>query len=131
MAKETVETMFGITGATGAIGGRIASRLAELSYAQRLIVRDASRAPDLPGASVAEASYANPQALLRALTNVQTLFIVSTSEAPDRVERDLLCSYSERRDERSKRYGQRPNRPSTDDTLRVLAEIPRKLRASA
>ncbi len=81
--------MFGITGATGAIGGRVATRLAELRHAQRLIVRDASRAPDLTGAKVAEASYTDPQALRWALASVQTFFMVSASEASDRVQQHI------------------------------------------
>lgn len=92
MTRETVETFFGITGATGAIGSRIASRLAELGYAQKLIVRDASRAPDLPGVRVAEASYANHQTLLRALTGVHSFFMVSASEAPDRLEQHIAAA---------------------------------------
>ena len=66
-----------ITGATGAVGGRIASRMARLGYAQRLIVRDTKRAPDLPGAKVAEASYEDPRALREALAGTRTLFMVS------------------------------------------------------
>jgi NAD(P)H dehydrogenase (quinone) len=84
-----MKTMFGITGATGAIGGRIATRLAELRHAQRLVVRDASRAPELAGAKVAEASYADPQALRRALAGVQTFFMVSASEASNRVQQHI------------------------------------------
>lgn len=84
-----MKTMFAITGATGAIGGRIATRLAELRHAQRLIVRDATRAPELAGATVAEASYADPLALRRALTGVHTLFMVSASEASDRAQQHI------------------------------------------
>ena len=84
-----MKTMFGITGATGAIGSRIATLLAELGVAQRLIVRDASRAPELAGAKVAEASYADPQALRRALAGVHTFFMVSASEASDRVQQHI------------------------------------------
>ncbi len=91
MAKETVETMFGITGATGAVGGRIASRLAQLGYAQKLIVRDASRAPDLPEATVAEASYTNPEAMRRALAGVKTFFMVSAHETADRVRQHIAA----------------------------------------
>jgi NAD(P)H dehydrogenase (quinone) len=91
LVEETTETMFGITGATGAIGGKIASRLARLGYAQRMIVRDASRVPSLPGARVAEASYADPLALRRALTGIQTFFMVSASEAPDRTQQHIVA----------------------------------------
>ena len=77
--------LFGITGATGAVGGRVAARLAELGHSQRLIVRDRSSAPDLLGAEAVEASYDDPQAMRRALAGVKTFFMVSASEAHDRV----------------------------------------------
>src|SRR4028119_1005213 len=85
MVEEQPDTGLAITGATGAVGGRIASRLAGLGYRQRLIVRDGSRAPDLPGAGVAEASYEDPEAMRRALAGVQTSFMVSAGETHDRV----------------------------------------------
>src|SRR3954466_1774074 len=44
--------LIAVTGATGGMGGRVARRLAALGAAQRLVVRDPSRAPDLPGADV-------------------------------------------------------------------------------
>ena len=87
MDKESNGTGLAIAGATGAVGGRIASRLAALGRAQRLIVRDAARAPDLPEAGVAEASYEDPQALRRALAGARTLFMVSARETEDRVLR--------------------------------------------
>jgi uncharacterized protein YbjT (DUF2867 family) len=37
--------LIAVTGATGELGGRVARRLAERGVRQRLIVRDASRAP--------------------------------------------------------------------------------------
>ena len=49
-----------VTGATGAVGGRVAALLAERGVAQRLVVRDASRAPRIDGAEVAAcAAYAD------------------------------------------------------------------------
>jgi NAD(P)H dehydrogenase (quinone) len=78
--------MIGVTGATGHLGGRVARHLAERGIEQRLIVRDASRAPSLPGAEVAEASnYGDGDAMRRALEGVDTLFLVSAGEHPDRV----------------------------------------------
>jgi NAD(P)H dehydrogenase (quinone) len=74
-----------ITGATGGIGGRVARRLADRGVAQRLVVRDPARAPELPGAEVAQASYGDGEALRRALDGVGTLLLVSGSEAFDRV----------------------------------------------
>jgi NAD(P)H dehydrogenase (quinone) len=80
---------FGITGATGAVGGRVAARLAASGRAQRLIVRDPGRAPDLPGAETAEGAYGDPEAMKRALDGVETLFMVSGSEDADRLRQHL------------------------------------------
>ena len=51
-----------------------------------MIVRDAGRAPDLPGAEVAEGSYEDPEAMRRALDGTRTFFMVSAGESPDRVQ---------------------------------------------
>jgi NAD(P)H dehydrogenase (quinone) len=91
MTEESTQTGFAITGATGAVGGRISSRLAELGHGQRLIVREAGRAPDLPGAEVAEATYEDPEAMRRALAGVHTFFMVSGSEAFDRVHQHIAA----------------------------------------
>lgn len=73
--------MLGITGATGQIGGRIAANLAGLGLPQRLIVRDTARAPHLPGAESVEASsFGNAAAMVRALTGVDRLFLVSARD---------------------------------------------------
>lgn len=74
-----------VTGATGGVGGRVARRLAAAGVAQRLLVRDPARAPDLPGAEVTRASYHEPETVRAALPGVRTLFLVSASEDPDRV----------------------------------------------
>jgi NAD(P)H dehydrogenase (quinone) len=74
-----------ITGASGGIGGRVARRLADRGVAQRLVVRDPARAPALPGAEVAQASYGDGEAVRRALDGADTLLLVSGSEALDRV----------------------------------------------
>lgn len=76
-----------ITGATGNLGGRVARRLAAAGIAQRLVVRDAARAPRLPGAEVAVADYADPEAVRRALDGAATVLMVSASESPDRVDK--------------------------------------------
>ena len=76
---------FAVSGTTGAVGGRVAARLADLGHSQRLIVRDASRAPDFPGAEAAEASYGDPEAMRKALEGASTFFMVSGGEANDRV----------------------------------------------
>ncbi len=78
--------MIAITGATGELGGRVARRLADAGVAQRLIVRDAARAPQLDGAEVAVApGYHDRPAMTEALAGADTLFMVSGREAPDRV----------------------------------------------
>jgi uncharacterized protein YbjT (DUF2867 family) len=74
-----------VTGATGAVGGAVAGRLSRKGLPQRLIVRDAARAPRLSGGEVAEASYEDAEAMRDALREVDTLFLVSASESPDRV----------------------------------------------
>ena len=48
------ERRIGITGATGALGGRVVERLAGTDGVRlRLVVRNAARAPRVPGAEVA------------------------------------------------------------------------------
>ena len=74
-----------VTGATGALGGRVARRLADAGLAPLLVVRDPARAPELPGARVAVASYADGAAARAALSGVDTVFMVSGREDPDRV----------------------------------------------
>ena len=76
-----------VSGATGRLGGRIARRLSSAGVAQRLLVRDPGRAPDLPGAEVVQAEYADPAALRRALDGAGTVLMVSASETLDRVDR--------------------------------------------
>jgi NAD(P)H dehydrogenase (quinone) len=77
--------MYAVTGATGRVGSRVARRLAEAGVVQRCIVRNAQRAPKLSRAEVAQATYDDSEAMRRALDGVHTLFLVSASEAEDRV----------------------------------------------
>src|SRR4030042_3287098 len=73
--------MLGITGATGKLGAKIASRLEKSGERQRLIVRDASRAPYLNRTEIAQASsYGDKQAMEKALSGVKTLFLVSAHD---------------------------------------------------
>jgi NAD(P)H dehydrogenase (quinone) len=74
-----------VTGVTGGLGGRVARRLADGGVAQRLVVRDPARAPELPGAEVVRAAYGDDEDMRRALEGVDTLLLVSASEAVDRV----------------------------------------------
>ena len=75
-----------VTGSTGRLGGRVARRLADAGVPQRLLVRDPARAPQLPGASVARAPYADGDAVRAALDGIATVLMVSASETPDRVD---------------------------------------------
>ena len=76
---------FATSGATGYVGGRVAARLAEAGARQKLMVRDRSRAPELAGAEVAEASYADAAALGEALAWTRVFFMVSGAEDRDRL----------------------------------------------
>lgn len=80
--------LIGVTGASGALGGRVAARLAAAGATQRLIVRDAARAPQLDGADVraAPGGYADRAGLAEALTGVHTLLLVSAAESETRVD---------------------------------------------
>jgi len=76
--------MLAITGATGAVGGRVARALADdLRNDLRLVVRDPSRAPDYD-TDVRACEYADHEGAVAALTGVDTLFMVSAAEAVDR-----------------------------------------------
>ncbi|MEU7824544.1 SDR family oxidoreductase [Catellatospora sp. NPDC049133] len=80
------EAMIAVTGATGRLGAQVAHRLAEAGLPQRLVVRDPSRAPELPGAEVRRAAYGDRAAAIDALTGVDTLFMVSGAESAERVD---------------------------------------------
>lgn len=75
-----------VTGVSGGLGGRVARRLAERGIPQRMVARDPSRTPELPRAQTAWATYQDGEAMRRALDGVRTLFLVSGSEARDRLE---------------------------------------------
>ncbi|MFL1379658.1 MULTISPECIES: SDR family oxidoreductase [unclassified Nocardiopsis] len=76
----------GVTGATGAVGGRVAARIARMGRAQRLIVRDINRAPEYPDSSAAMAAYEDTAGFARACRGVDTLFLVSATESQDRMD---------------------------------------------
>jgi len=75
-----------VTGSTGNIGGRVARLLSAAGVLQRLLVRDPARAPALSGTTVVQASYADGGSARQALAGIGTLFMVSGSEAPDRLD---------------------------------------------
>jgi uncharacterized protein YbjT (DUF2867 family) len=78
-----VVVVLAITGATGAVGGRVARQLADRR--PLLVVRDASRAPDL-GCEVRVASYGDRAAADAALEGVETMLLVSAAESASRRE---------------------------------------------
>jgi NAD(P)H dehydrogenase (quinone) len=78
--------MIAITGSTGAVGGRVVRALADdLRNDLRLVVRDASRAPDYD-TDVRVCDYADHAAAVEALRGAELLFMVSAAEAQDRRE---------------------------------------------
>src|SRR6478735_8953103 len=75
-----------VTGSTGGLGGRVARRLAASDVAQRLLVRDASRAPVLDRAvPVTFTGYDDHDGAVAALQGVTTLFMVSAAENAERL----------------------------------------------
>ncbi|MBD8059206.1 SDR family oxidoreductase [Cellulomonas sp. JH27-2] len=78
-------TTIAITGATGNVGRAVAEHLAGTPADLRLVVRDASRAPDL-AADVAQTGYGDRAAAARALRGVDVLLMVSAAESADRLQ---------------------------------------------
>jgi NAD(P)H dehydrogenase (quinone) len=75
-----------ITGSTGNLGGQVARLLADAGSPQRLLVRDAGRAPELQDAVPVVCTYADPVLARESLAGVTTLFMVSAAEAEDRLQ---------------------------------------------
>lgn len=73
-----------LTGASGALGGRVARQLADRDVPMRLVVRDPARAPELPGAEVVRADLADEEAMRVAFDGARTVLLVSAGESPDR-----------------------------------------------
>src|SRR4051812_37318596 len=63
-----------VTGAAGHVGGAVARLLAEAGVARRLLVRDPSRAPSLPGAEAVLAAYGDERTRA-ALAGVDTVLM--------------------------------------------------------
>ncbi len=73
-----------MSGASGHLGGGVAARLADAGIEQRLLVRSPERAPRLGRSEVAPADYADATACAAALAGIDTVFMVSGAEEPNR-----------------------------------------------
>jgi uncharacterized protein YbjT (DUF2867 family) len=73
-----------VTGASGKVGRMIATQLARDGVAQTLLVRDAARAPELPGARVVVADFRDPVSVRAALREGDRVFMVSVHEDVER-----------------------------------------------
>ena len=82
----TAAPTLAVTGSTGHLGGLVARQLAAAASPQRLLVRDAGRAPELEGTAPAVVTYSDPVGAKAALEGVETLFMVSAAEAEDRLQ---------------------------------------------
>jgi uncharacterized protein YbjT (DUF2867 family) len=79
--------LLAVTGATGAVGTRIAFGLAAAGIRQRLVVRSAVRAPQIPGSEICLASgYGSLKEMRAALEGANTVFLIPAAETTDRVE---------------------------------------------
>lgn len=79
------------TGSTGQLGRKVALLLSQAGVEQRLVVRDAARAPQLERTSVAViAGYNDSASVRRALEGIDTLLMVSAAESADRVQQQKL-----------------------------------------
>jgi uncharacterized protein YbjT (DUF2867 family) len=85
-----MHALVGVTGATGALGGRVAHDLGGVGMPLRLVVRDEARAPKVPGAEIAVAGgYHDSAGMRAALRGVDTLFLVSGRESATRAAEHL------------------------------------------
>ena len=76
-----------VTGVTGALGGRVAARLAERGVPQLLVGRSPDRMPELPGAERrGPAAYDDAAAMRTALQGASTLVLVSGHRTGRRLE---------------------------------------------
>ncbi|MFP3580978.1 SDR family oxidoreductase [Arthrobacter sp. SIMBA_036] len=75
-----------VTGATGVLGAFVAHYSAERGIAQRLLVRTPAKAPSLSESTIHRFSYSDQDAAITALRGVETLFMVSAHESPERLD---------------------------------------------
>ena len=79
-------TPVAVTGVTGGLGGMVSRALADAGLPLRLLVRTPSKAPSLPGSSVARFDYSDRNGCETALSGVHTLFFVSAAEDAHRLD---------------------------------------------
>jgi NAD(P)H dehydrogenase (quinone) len=77
-----------VTGATGALGRRVAERLSAAGADLRLVVRDAARAPQVRGSEVVAnpGGFDDPAGLEAALRGADTVYLVSAAEHENRLQ---------------------------------------------
>jgi NAD(P)H dehydrogenase (quinone) len=78
-----------VTGSTGRLGVRVAHRLSDQGIEQRLLVRNPAGARTLPGSHLASADYGDGSAVRAALDGIDTVFMVSAAETPERVQQHV------------------------------------------
>ena len=86
--------MIAVTGATGALGRRVAERLAAVGDVPlRLVVRDADRAPRIAGGEIVAnpGGYGDPAGLQAALTGADTVYLVSAAEDENRLQQHFAA----------------------------------------
>jgi NAD(P)H dehydrogenase (quinone) len=81
-----VSAPLGVTGSTDRLGGRIARLAAARGADQRLLARTPSNVPPLPGTTVAEAAYADPDAVRRACAGLDVVLMVPAAESEHRLD---------------------------------------------
>ena len=79
-------TPVAVTGVTGGLGGMVSRALADAGLPLRLLVRTPSKAPSVPGSSVAPFDYSDRNGCETALSGVHTLFFVSAAEDAHRLD---------------------------------------------
>ncbi|MDQ4143265.1 MAG: NAD(P)H-binding protein [Actinomycetota bacterium] len=85
-AEEAVRVLVANTDPSGEIGRRVADRLATRGIPQRLVVPADSPVPTLPNTErVTTTGYGDLDSMRKALTGVETLFLVPIREHPQRV----------------------------------------------
>lgn len=79
------DELFGVTGVTGAVGGRVARSLESAGLRVRMVVRDRSSAPDLDAEVAVAPDYGDEAAFRAGMQGVNTLFLVSGREHAERL----------------------------------------------